>query len=58
MSYLSADQVQELGKLLKTFFALPYSTDLDGKDAETLIRIVKGATGARSSLDFHGLKFR
>lgn len=48
MSYLSADQVQALGKLLKTFFALPYSTDLDGKDAETLIRIVKGATGARS----------
>lgn len=48
MSYLSPAQVQELGLLLKTFFALPYSTDLDGKDAETLIRLVKGATGPRS----------
>jgi hypothetical protein len=48
MSYLSALQVQELGLLLRTFFALPYSTDLDGKDAETLIRLVKGATGPRS----------
>lgn len=48
MSYLSATQVQELGLLLRTFFALPYSTDLDGKDAETLIRLVKGATGPRS----------
>ena len=35
MSYLSAEQVESLGALLKTFFSLPYSTDLDGKDAET-----------------------
>lgn len=48
MSYLSPDEVQILGNLLKTFFSLPYSTDLDGKDAETLIRIVKGSTGPRS----------
>lgn len=48
MSYLSKSQVIELGRLLKTFVALPYSTDIDGKDAETLIRIVKGATGPRS----------
>lgn len=48
MSYLTSSQVQELGGLLRTFFQLPYSTDLDGKDAETLLRIVKGATGARS----------
>lgn len=48
MSYLSSQQLGELGRLLHTFFALPYSTDLDGKDAETLIRIVKGATGPRS----------
>lgn len=48
MSYLSAPQVKELGLLLRTFFALPYSTDLDGKDAETLIRLVKNATGPRS----------
>lgn len=48
MSYLSAEQVESLGALLKTFFSLPYSTDLDGKDAETLIRIVKGSTGPRS----------
>jgi len=41
--YLSPDQVIQLGQLLKTFFTLPYSTDLDGKDAETLIRIVKGS---------------
>ena len=48
MSYLSPEQVQTLGRLLKTFFSLPYSTDLDGKDAETLIRIVKGSQGPRS----------
>lgn len=41
--YLSPPQVQQLGQLLRTFFTLPYSTDLDGKDAETLIRIVKGS---------------
>lgn len=48
MSYLAKAQVDLLGKLLRTFFALPYSTDLDGKDAETLIRIVKQAEGPRS----------
>lgn len=48
MSYLSKEQVTHLGELLRTFFALPYSTDLDGKDAETLIRIVKDAVGAKS----------
>lgn len=48
MSYLAKVQVELLGKLLRTFFALPYSTDLDGKDAETLIRIVKQAEGPRS----------
>lgn len=48
MSYLSPNQLKELGLLLRTFFSLPYSTDLDGKDAETLIRLVKGATGPRS----------
>ena len=48
MSYLTAPQVQELGLLLRTFFALPYTCDLDGKDAETLIRLVKGASGPRS----------
>ncbi|TFW13333.1 hypothetical protein E4L96_19720 [Massilia arenosa] len=48
MSYLSVEQVLELSRLLRTFFSLPYSTDLDGKDAETLLRIVKGATGPRS----------
>lgn len=48
MSYLSADQLKTFGDLLRTFFSLPYSTDLDGKDAETLIRIVKNVTGLRS----------
>jgi len=46
--YLSPSQVIELGALLKTFFTLPYSTDLDGKDAETLLRIIKKAEGPRS----------
>lgn len=43
--FLSTTQIEQLTKLLKTFFILPYSTDLDGKDAEQLLRIVKGATG-------------
>jgi hypothetical protein len=43
--YLNEEQFRLLSKLLKTFFTLPYSTDLDGKDAETLIRIAKGAIG-------------
>ena len=42
--YLSATQVKEFTELLHAFFRLPYSTDLDGKDAETLIKIVKGST--------------
>ncbi len=45
MDYLDSQQIVEFGTLLKTFFTLPYSTDLDGKDAETLLRIVKGAKG-------------
>ncbi len=48
MSYLSPEQVSEFGALLKTFFTLPYSTDLDGKDAETLLRIVKRGGLTRS----------
>lgn len=46
--YLEAEQIVALTRLLKTFFSLPYSTDLDGKDAETLIQIVKKASGPRS----------
>lgn len=46
--YLNSSQVKELTLLLRTFFCLPYSTDLDGKDAETLMRIVKGAQETRS----------
>jgi hypothetical protein len=46
--YLDSKQIEQFGRLLRTFFTLPYSTDLDGKDAETLIRIVKNATGPRS----------
>lgn len=43
--FLAAGQVEQLTRLLKVFCVLPYSTDLDGKDAEKLLRIVKGATG-------------
>ena len=46
--YLSPEEVVKLRRLLITFFSLPYSTDLDGKDAETLLRIVKGSTNDRS----------
>ena len=46
--YLTTSQTKEFGALLKAFFTLPYSTDLDGKDAETLLRIVKNARGRRS----------
>lgn len=46
--YLDPGQVKQLGRLLKTFFTLPYSTDLDGKDAETLLRLVKGSNEAVS----------
>lgn len=48
MSYLDSGQLVKLARLLRTFVALPYSTDLDGKDVETLIRIVKGSDGPRS----------
>ena len=43
--YLDKDQIALLVRLLKVFFSLPYSTDLDGKDCETLLRIVKAAKG-------------
>ena len=46
--FLARSEVEQLTKLLKTFFILPYSTDLDGKDAEKLLRIIKGATGRLS----------
>jgi hypothetical protein len=50
--YLDADELKLLGRLLRTFFSLPYSTDLDGKDAEALMRLVKtrqvGSRGAKS----------
>lgn len=46
--YLNSEQVAHLTELLKTFFRIPYSTDLSGKDAETLIRLVKGNTGRQS----------
>ena len=46
--YLNSRQMSRLSDLLKTFFSLPYSTDLDGKDAETLIRIAKEVEGPRS----------
>lgn len=46
--YLDKKQIDELKVLLKAFFTLPYSTDLDGKDAETLLRIVKGSNEAIS----------
>ena len=48
MTYLDSGQVETFKKLLKTFFALPYSTDLDGKDAETLLSLVKNTTGRPS----------
>ena len=46
--YLTKNQAKELSQLLKTFFALPYSTDLDGKDAEYLLRTVKSINGPLS----------
>ena len=45
MTYLSIDEAKKLRHLLMVFFALPYSTDLDGKDVEKLIRRVKGIEG-------------
>lgn len=46
--YLNSEQLSQFKELLKAFFTLPYSTDLDGKDAETLLRLVKNATGSKS----------
>lgn len=46
--YLTKKQTANLARLLKTFFALPYSTDLDGKDAEYILRTVKQAIGRLS----------
>ncbi|MEB6641390.1 hypothetical protein ACTG1L_09250 [Aeromonas hydrophila] len=48
MAYLSNEQEQHLAQLLRTFFAIPYSTDLDGKDVETLLKIVKKSKGRSS----------
>lgn len=46
--YLDASQIAQLKNLLEVFFSLPYSKDLEGKDAELLLRIVKNAQGALS----------
>lgn len=40
--YLNGSEFALLKRLLTVFFSLPYSTDLDGKDAETLLKIAKG----------------
>lgn len=48
MAYLSKDQEQQLAQLLRTFFAIPYATDLDGKDVEALLKIVKMSKGRSS----------
>jgi len=40
--YLSKGEVGILLRLLESFFSIPYSNDLSGKDAETLIRLAKG----------------
>ena len=47
--YLSKGQLSHLQRLLVAFFSLPYSTDLDGKDAETLLKIAKGLDGTEKS---------
>src|SRR6266581_4400571 len=47
--YLSQPQLAHLKRLLVAFFSLPYSTDLDGKDAETLLKIAKGLDGSEKS---------
>jgi hypothetical protein len=47
--YLKSEQLSKLQELLRTFFSLPYSTDLDGKDAETLLKIAKGLNGGENS---------
>lgn len=48
-AYLNRSQLTLLKRLLKAFFSLPYSTDLDGKDAETLLKIAKGLKGSEKS---------
>lgn len=48
MAYLSQSEYAEMRRMLMVFFALPYSTDLDGKDVEKIIRNVKGLTGPES----------
>jgi hypothetical protein len=45
MAYLTVKQEKLLKKLLRIFFAIPYSTDLDGKDVESLLKIVKKSEG-------------
>jgi hypothetical protein len=47
--YLAEPQLVHLKRLLVAFFSLPYSTDLDGKDAETLLKIAKGLDGTEKS---------
>ena len=46
--YLTGAQQIHMRQLLMVFFSLPYSTDLDGKDVEKILRTVKGASGAIS----------
>ena len=48
-AYLNKTQFALLKRLLTAFFSLPYSTDLDGKDAETLLKIAKGLEGSEKS---------
>ena len=48
-AYLNKSQFVLLKRLLTAFFSLPYSTDLDGKDAETLLKIAKGLHGCEKS---------
>ena len=48
-AYLNKSQFALLKRLLTAFFSLPYSTDLDGKDAETLLKIAKGLEGSEKS---------
>lgn len=47
--YVNKSQLALLKRLLTAFFTLPYSTDLDGKDAETLLKIAKGLEGSEKS---------
>ncbi len=45
MTYLDDAERDHLRRMLMVFFALPYSTDLDGKDVEKLIRVVRRVEG-------------